>query len=257
MSVPRRLPATDIEAIVEKAIVDKLADQAGIDRLVSAHLSSITERKQIVGELAALAKAWSETSASDKRLMICRLIRNVVISANNIRIVFDIDGMLLSGRGAQPKALPEQRDGLSSGISTDEENEVLAALSSDSADISEVVVQASLRRVGMEMRHVITGTELQKERKPDPSLVRTLAMAHRFKTKLMESNGGSISEIAEACGVTTSYFNRMVRLAFLSPELTTDILEGRQPIDLSSIKLTLRKDLPVSWSLQKRQLGFL
>ena len=43
-------------------------------------------------------------------------------------------------------------------------------------------------------------------------------------------------------------------LAFVSPNLTRKILEGRQPIDLTADSLIKRADLPLDWQDQKEVL---
>ena len=52
------------------------------------------------------------------------------------------------------------------------------------------------------------------------------------------------------------YFTRVFRLSFLAPEITKAIIQGRQPDDLSAIKLMGAGQFADSWSQQRRQLGF-
>lgn len=257
LSVPRRLPAADIEAIVENAVVETFSNQSTIDALISKGSINVMERTRIVEVLAGVATGWSELSESDKRMVICQHIRTVTVSTENVRIAFDINALFKMGKGtAHPhRRLPVPIDTLHPDPALDPEHEVATRAGAAMAETFDVVIPSSLRRVGMEMRHVIDGAEKRSQRKPDPSLVRTIALAHLYKTKLMDADGRSIAELAEECGVTSSYFSRVVRLAFLSPNIATAIIEGRQPIDLSSIKLTLRTDLAPGWKQQEQQLG--
>ena len=48
----------------------------------------------------------------------------------------------------------------------------------------------------------------------------------------------------------------MLRLAYLAPDITRDILEGRQPPGLTAAKLTEDADLPIAWPEQRKALGF-
>ena len=50
--------------------------------------------------------------------------------------------------------------------------------------------------------------------------------------------------------------NRLMRLAFLAPEMIEPILAGTQPVELTAETLTRRADLPLSWADQKPLLGF-
>ena len=58
--------------------------------------------------------------------------------------------------------------------------------------------------------------------RPDETLIRALARAHRWKRMLEEGIYRSAGEIAEAEGVTRSFVNRLIRLTLLAP----DILRG-------------------------------
>ena len=49
---------------------------------------------------------------------------------------------------------------------------------------------------------------------------------------------------------------RVLKLAFLAPNLTVAILDGRQPAHLTADALIKLSDLPCSWKLQHQRLGF-
>ena len=57
-------------------------------------------------------------------------------------------------------------------------------------------------------------------------------------------------------GVTDSYFSRVVRLAYLAPDITAAILDGRQPATLNAAWLAQTSELPLAWSEQRKVLGF-
>ena len=64
-------------------------------------------------------------------------------------------------------------------------------------------------------------------------------------------------EIAKRNGVGKQYVSRLIRLAFLAPEMVELILAGRQPPELTAQSLRAgRFDIPVDWVAQKRALGF-
>jgi hypothetical protein len=80
--------------------------------------------------------------------------------------------------------------------------------------------------------------------RPDETLIRGLARAHRWKRMLEEGRYRSAAEIAEAEGVTRSFVNRLLRLTLLAPEI------GRQPKgmeDLTRVMLT-------TWDEQRQRL---
>ena len=56
--------------------------------------------------------------------------------------------------------------------------------------------------------------------------------------------------------VSRSYFTRLVRLSYLAPDITQAILDGRQPRDLTAVKLLEHSRLPLAWRDQRIALGF-
>jgi site-specific DNA recombinase len=51
------------------------------------------------------------------------------------------------------------------------------------------------------------------------------------------------------------YLRKLVRLAFLGPDIQRDILSGRQPHHLT-LEHLIRMDLPCSWSEQRAVLNW-
>ncbi len=47
-----------------------------------------------------------------------------------------------------------------------------------------------------------------------------------------------------------------MRLAFLPPDITEAMLDGRQPPELNAERLVRRSRLPLAWGDQRRLLGF-
>jgi hypothetical protein len=59
-----------------------------------------------------------------------------------------------------------------------------------------------------------------------------------------------------ANGVNASYFTRVLRIAYLAPDIIEAIVEGRQPPELTANKLVRVKNLPIDWASQREALGF-
>ena len=90
---------------------------------------------------------------------------------------------------------------------------------------------------------------------PDPALIKAVLRAHRFHHKLTQGTAGKFAELTQGEAMNRSYFARLLRLAYLAPDITKAILDGRQPADLTATKL-IEHPLPSSWSAQRRMLGF-
>ncbi len=124
------------------------------------------------------------------------------------------------------------------------------------AELMTLSVPARFKRVGKETRMIINGIgPNETEAKPDPSLIKLIVTAHRLHGELMGQNLG-IGDIAASQGVHRSYVSRLIRLAFLSPEITGAILDGRQPLGLTATKLMQVSRLPLEWQAQRQALDF-
>lgn len=251
-SSARRIPATDLEAIVEQKLVAFLSDAATIDAIVAPSAIDIEERRRLVAALAEVASNWPELQPSAKVAILKRLVTGIVVTANSVEITLHLKAVVEMARH------PHGRNG----NSTRQMGKVKRPQSSSGSQIiplgetSTLSVPAFLKRVGMEMRHLVGSPDMRLTGKPDRSLTRLVAQAHRFRELLTHNNGRSFTEMADECGVTTSYFTRILRLGFLAPSITEAIIRGVQPIDVSAQKLSLAQTIPISWQEQRQELGF-
>jgi hypothetical protein len=106
----------------------------------------------------------------------------------------------------------------------------------------------------MEMKMIIDG-EAGKSN-PDPALVRLIVKAHTVKESLPSCSGMEFSELARHHRVGDSYISRLFRLTLLAPDITKAILEGRQPPELTGVRLMRDTRFPLNWEEQRRVLGF-
>ena len=119
-----------------------------------------------------------------------------------------------------------------------------------------ITVPAKLRARGVELRFAIEGPAADQAPDLDPSLIKAVVRAHDWWNKLLSGNEGTIADIARTEGVTDRYVRRILDLAFLAPNITTAVLEGRQPVDLTAERLTKPGEIPTDWTGQRRSLGF-
>ena len=88
--------------------------------------------------------------------------------------------------------------------------------------------------------------------RPDETLIRAVARAHRWRRLLEQGKYRSAAEVAEAETLTRSFVNRLLRLTLLAPDIVEAILDGRQPKVLQLEELT--KVLPSVWDEQRQRL---
>jgi site-specific DNA recombinase len=85
------------------------------------------------------------------------------------------------------------------------------------------------------------------------SLIQSIVRAHAWVDCLRDGTYESIEQLAEENRLHPKVVRQALRLAFLSPEVTSAILEGRQPAELSLAQIP--KLLPLPWAEHRRLLG--
>jgi site-specific DNA recombinase len=66
-----------------------------------------------------------------------------------------------------------------------------------------------------------------------------------------------VHDVARQQRVTPKYLYILLRLRWLAPDISTAIVNGRQPRQLSAMRLMrLTSQLPADWSAQRALLGF-
>jgi site-specific DNA recombinase len=102
-----------------------------------------------------------------------------------------------------------------------------------------------------------TATLMQRESASyearNASLIQSIVRAHAWIRHLHEGRYVSIEALAEANRVHPKVVRQALRLAFLSPDVTSAIIDGRQPSGLSLAQIP--KLLPLQWTEHRRLLG--
>jgi site-specific DNA recombinase len=115
-----------------------------------------------------------------------------------------------------------------------------------------LVSKAWLKRSGHVVRLIQpTGASLVPVQ--SPSLVKLLVKARRWWSELRKGEL-DITELARREGVSRSYMTRVVRLAFLAPQIVKAILAGRARAELDGLALTATGGVDARWAAQERRL---
>jgi hypothetical protein len=113
-------------------------------------------------------------------------------------------------------------------------------------------VPMTVRRRGVEMRLVLDN----EKRRPDPVLLSAVARGRRWFGELARGEAATMVEIAKRDGLSAGRVNQLTKLAFLSPKIVQAIIDGRQPVDLTTKTFSRLEILPVGWAEQEALLGF-
>ena len=126
-----------------------------------------------------------------------------------------------------------------------------------SSDVFHLDIEARVKRCGGEMRLVFPPDHPGPQALPSPpasSLLKALTRGRQWHEWIVAEEVSGPRAIAQRLGLSERYVGRVLECAFLAPDIVEAILDGRQPSDLTFKKLTHR--LPLSWTEQRRQLGF-
>jgi site-specific DNA recombinase len=231
-----RLPAAEIEQIVTNRIRRLLSQPTSLFEILEAHASEPMLQQVLIARAAELAEEWARTSPLRMRVILLALVRRVDIDPNEVivhlhprRLTALLEGRLIAD-GSRPV---------------------------DDEPTLPLAHPVQLRRAGKEVRMVIDHTDpFAPPAQPDPSLIKAVVSAHRFNEKLLRGGVAKFADLAKSEKLHRSYYSQILRLAYLAPDITTAIFEGRQPADLTATMLIEYPQLPISWREQRTALGF-
>jgi site-specific DNA recombinase len=84
-------------------------------------------------------------------------------------------------------------------------------------------------------------------------LLQSIIRAHAWKQALLDGRYDSVEGLAEANRIHSKVVRQSLRLAFLSPDVTSAVLNGSQPTGLSLARIP--KLLPLPWTEHRQFLG--
>ena len=111
----------------------------------------------------------------------------------------------------------------------------------------------TLKKRGQELRLLLGNC--MNTHPPDPIIVGKLITAHRLKKARYDDNDYAWNAALTKVSIDRSNSHRILRLAFLAPDIVDAFLTGKAPIDLNAEKLKRLSALPSNWDDQRRLLG--
>ena len=237
----RRIPAWEIEDLVAARITALLKDTGQVIDELGGPLAPRDQQRLIVGARKQ-AERWSQMVASERRKFILHVVAGVTVGGEEILIELHRTALRHASLGETSSIDTASSPGSQAGTPS-------------GGDALTLRVPARLKLCSGEMRLVIPPGNVQVlQPRPNATLIKALTRAHRWKERLFTGRAPSTSVIAKEEGVTERYVSRIMRLAFLAPDIVEAILDGYQPIDLELERLL--KGIHISWDAQRRALGF-
>jgi len=138
------------------------------------------------------------------------------------------------------------------------ECEAYENLEVDDVDDNETVkvnVPVVIKKNGSEKVIVLSGADVTDQaRGPNADLIKCIVRAQDWVKRMQSGELTSVKEIVGQTGMNPKYVARMLKAAFLAPDITEAILDGCQPAHLTVIEIL--KPFPMLWSEQRQHFGF-
>jgi site-specific DNA recombinase len=217
---PTRLPADEIEQLVTAKLQTIFGSPIEMQRILCAPNASPREIKHTLDQAAKSAPATSTLA----RRVVPMVIRRVVVRHNSVDLELSRAAVyeLVLGKACND-SLGDQ-------------------------DTIRIELRAVLQRCGGGQRLVLPADGGQAPR-VEPPLVRAIARAHDWLGRILSGEVGLQKILAAETGLDRRYIGNVIRLAFLAPDITEAILDGRQPPALNLQRLPSK--LPLCWTVQR------
>ncbi|APE28048.1 recombinase family protein [Aurantiacibacter gangjinensis] len=214
-----RIPAKELEGAVIERLASELEQPLALIEQMGGELSA-SSLSSLSTKAEALAARIREKQVSSIR----PLIEHVKVSAKHLDISLHATGRAseLSLPATQPIRNPT------------------------------LAIDVCLKRTGRALQ-LVQSNGRSGIKQVDATLLRLVQQGRSWWEEIV-SGQQSIAQFARGHDVTASYVTRMVRLAFLSPQIVEAVATGTQPVALTPSRLRT-VELPASWSDQQKLLG--
>ena len=222
-----RIPASEIEELVVERVIQLLSS----NRQVLDLLRQTDMTTNLINSALENAKGCCDTLGSTDKSGKCELLQTIVqrvdIAPGQVQIEIDNNRLV--------------------GLLTGE----TVAHSTEATILS---VPFRIRKRGVESKLIINDDNALGGK--DPMLIETIARGHSWFEEIAFGQSATVRGIAKREGVDEGDVSRMMSFAFLAPDIVEAILDGKQPVELTAERLKRSGGLPLSWSDQRRHLGF-
>lgn len=124
----------------------------------------------------------------------------------------------------------------------------------DALSVSIIRVPAKLKVFGGAKQLVGPRGDPIEAVEPDFSLQKAIARGRRWEAQLASGERAGAEDIAVAEGIASRYVDKLLKLAWIAPDLTEAILNGRRLRDTDLTRL-LAADIPSRWRAQRAFLA--
>lgn len=229
-----RLPAAELEQVVQTQLIQFLRSETELVDLTRQSDFDAGDISRLLAEAGSMAEVFHGPSLDQRKAVIGKLISRITVGRDHIAIAITLASLLAR---LDRNRNPSQTSKINPALYT-------------------ITIPIALRRRGVERKLVLGNTSAPSSAAADPRLISLLKKAHQLMHKLTDGAGLTIAELAECERLDVSDLSRIIRFAFLSPDITQAIVEGRQPVEVMSHQLSRLPELPFLWQEQRDLLSF-
>lgn len=214
-----RMPARELEAAVAQRISEALGDVFALVPDIAAMAPPL-----VAGAMARSTKLAADLSDGDYELL-RTLVDQVTLIAKGVVIRLSAPAL-----GA---AL-----GIDCGITA----------------VTDLHASATRKRCGGAVRLVHSNGHAVTARRPDERMVRLILKGQEWWQRLVDERI-TVGQLAAAQGVGTSYATRVIRLAFLAPDIVDQVATGTAPPWLDGSRLLATGTITADWAIQREGIA--
>ena len=226
-SGPVRIPAPEVEGLVLSQLTLLLRSP---QRLMDM-LADLDTSQGNIKTLAEASRVWSTATGDKVQTVLLSTVKRVIVHNDRIEI----------------KIIRSALRQTVLGVPDDPEAPI-----KNSEEVTIIETAAQLKRCGGDMRLILPPDSPAAKPHSVSSLIRAISRAHDWVDRILRGEAVSQRSIAKETGLDERYISRLIPLAFLAPDLTEAILEGKQAAHLSLD--TCLGNIPEDWNLQRLQL---
>ena len=231
-----RLPALELEREVTRQLSRQLRDRETLGEHLMVDQPSASMLKARLETLDTLATQWSDLPAARRRALVLALLIRVVVTHDQLTLHLDLNAVRAIAEQQLPHHALQRRD----------------VTAQDPQDTLTLITPIRLCHVRGGLTLVL-GDRHHDEPKPDATLVKLLKNAHAYLARVMNADVDmSMKALAAQAEISESTFTAILRLAWLAPDITQALMEGRHPPELNASHLVKQsRHLPLEWTEQR------
>jgi hypothetical protein len=220
-----RVPAENLEAIIEKQLLNLLSSDSTLTNLISSYNLSATNHKTILKSAKQFSVQWIKQESNQKIGFLNSFIKKIILTRTSLSIFYQTNHII---------------------------NALLETDSFNNIEIYNDEINISIKRCGFETKLIVDSDELENN-EPHPDSLKAIQKGVRqgleWNQTLVLGEAGSAKEIADKLNVSDRYVCQCIRLAYLSPDNIKRVFKGDIPFDMTFTKL--KQGFPLDWRKQE------